>query len=298
MRILVTGAGGLVGSALVPCLRTHGHGVTRLVRSRRPRGDEVRWDPIGGTIDPASLEGFDAVIHLAGESIASGRWTPEVKARIRDSRVRGTRLLCETLARLDRPPHVLLSASAIGYYGDRGDEVLREESTAGSGFLSEVCRAWEAATEAAARKGIRVAHLRFGVVLSPAGGALAKMLPPFRLGAGGRLGNGRQFMSWITINDAINAIVHVLKTDALIGPVNVVAPAPERNADFTRALGRALGRPTPLPVPALALRLLLGEMAGALLLSSARVEPARLLSTGFAFRTPYLRDALTHLLGC
>jgi uncharacterized protein (TIGR01777 family) len=297
MRILVTGAGGLIGSALVPSLATGGHSVVRLVRSGRTRGAQVRWDPMEGTIDQAPLEGLEAVIHLAGEGIASGRWTPQVKARIRESRVRGTRLLAETLARLNRPPRVLLCASAIGYYGDRGDEVLGEESPAGQGFLAEVCRAWEAAAQAAEKNEIRVACLRFGVVLSPAGGALSRMLPPFRMGLGGRLGSGRQFMSWIAIDDVVGAILHALENESIRGPVNVVAPNPERNGDLTRVLGRAVGRPTPFPVPGAVLRLLLGEMADALLLASARVRPERLLATDFVFRTPRLPEALAHLLG-
>lgn len=298
MKVLVTGASGLVGSALVPLLTAGGHTVARLVRSPpRPSVAEVQWNPETGIREIASLEGMDAVVHLAGENIAGGRWTAERKARIRDSRVTGTRTLCETLARLARPPKVLVSASAIGYYGDRGGEVLRETSAPGLGFLPEVCRAWEEATEPAAQKGIRVVLLRIGVVLSPAGGALAKMLFPFKLGAGGIIGSGQQYMSWIGLDDIIGAIHHTLMTDALQGPVNVVAPRPVTNRDFTKTLGRVLGRPTLFPLPAFAARLAFGEMADALLLASTRVEPARLMAANYAFRHPDLEGALRHLLG-
>lgn len=298
MKVLVTGASGLVGSALVPLLTAGGHTVARLVRSPpRPSVAEVQWNPETGIREIASLEGMDAVVHLAGENIAGGRWTAERKARIRDSRVTGTRTLCETLARLARPPKVLVSASAIGYYGDRGGEVLRETSAPGLGFLPEVCRAWEEATEPAAQKGIRVVLLRIGVVLSPAGGALAKMLFPFKLGAGGIIGSGQQYMSWIGLDDIIGAIHHTLMTDALQGPVNVVAPRPVTNRDFTKTLGRVLGRPTLFPMPAFAARLAFGEMADALLLASTRVEPARLMAANYAFRHPDLEGALRHLLG-
>jgi uncharacterized protein (TIGR01777 family) len=297
MNILVTGSSGLIGSALLPFLTTGGHQVTRLVRSQ-PRAGEmaVRWDPDAGALDPKSLEGVDAVVHLAGENIAA-RWTAAKKRQIRDSRVKGTRLLSDTLARLETPPKVLVCASAIGYYGDRGEEVLTEESAAGSGFLAEVCRAWEGAAEPARQKGIRVVHLRFGVVLSPAGGALAKMLPPFRLGLGGPLGHGRQYMSWIAIDDAVGAIQHALNVAALQGPTNAVAPSPVTNQQFTKTLGKVLGRPTLFPMPAFAARLMFGEMADELLLASARVQPTKLLSTGYAFRYPDLEAALRHLLG-
>ena len=292
MNILVTGASGLVGSALVPSLTADGHRITRLVRSQpRPGAAEVRWDPESGSVDAAGLEGMDAVVHLAGENIASGRWTAERKARIRDSRVTGTRILCEALAGLAQPPKVLVSASAIGYYGDRGDELLREERAPGSGFLPDVCRAWEAATQPAEQKGIRVTPLRTGVVLSPHGGALAKMLLPFKWGLGGVIGSGTQYMSWISLDDVVGAIHHALTTDALRGPVNIVAPHPVTNSVFTKTLGQVLGRPTLLPMPAFAARLAFGEMADALLLASARVEPARLTASKYAFRYPQLRCA-------
>ncbi len=297
MRVFVTGSTGLVGSALVPRLKVAGHSVTRLVRGIPAAGeDAVRWDPAAGSLDQAALEGADAVVHLAGENIAAGRWNEDKKSRIRDSRVRGTRLLAETLAKCGRPPSVLVAASAIGYYGDRGDEKLTEDSPAGHGFLAEVCRDWERATEPAAAKGIRVVNLRFGVILSAGGGALARMLMPFRMGVGGRVGSGRQWMSWIALEDALGAVLHVLSHESLRGPVNAVSPDPVTNLHFTKALGRVLARPTILPMPAFAARLALGQMADELLLASARVEPARLLASGFAFTHPDLESALRHLL--
>lgn len=295
MNVLVTGSTGLIGSALVSSLAAGGHRVTRLVRSQAGEGS-VRWDPEAAVLNAADLEGLEAVVHLAGENIAARRWTDEQKARIRDSRVKGTRLLCEALARLAQPPKTLICASAIGYYGDRGEEVLREESAPGTGFLPEVCREWEGAAEPARQKGMRVVHLRFGVVLSPAAGALGKMLFPFRMGAGGVIGSGGQYMSWIALDDAVGAIHHALGTGALEGPVNAVSPHPVTNREFTKALGRVLRRPTIFPMPAFAARIAFGEMADALLLASARVEPARLLATGYAFRYPELEGALRHLL--
>ncbi len=298
MKVLVTGASGLVGSALVPFLTTGGHRVTRLVRSQpRPSVAEMQWDPAAGIQDLTSLEGMDAVVHLAGENIASGRWTVARKARIRDSRVTGTRTLCEALARLSQPPKVLVSASAIGYYGDRGAEALWENSAFGTGFLPEVCRVWEEATQPAVQTGIRVVLLRIGIVLSPTGGALAKLLLPFKLGLGGILGSGKQYMSWIALDDVVGAVNHALVTDTLRGPVNAVAPFPVTNGEFTRTLGRVLGRPTVFPVPAFAARLAFGEMADELLLASTRVEPKRLLATQYTFRCPELDGALRHVLG-
>jgi uncharacterized protein (TIGR01777 family) len=242
------------------------------------------------------LEGLDAVVHLAGENVA-GRWTRAKKARIRDSRVRGTRLLAEALARSRRPPKVLACASAVAYYGDRGEEVLRESSPPGRGFLAEVCRAWESATAPAAERGIRVVNLRFGLVLSRAGGALGRMLPVFRVGLGGRLGDGRQYWSWVALDDCVAAIGHALASQGLAGGVNVVAPHPVTNAELTAALGGVLSRPAPLAVPAFAARLAFGEMAREVLLASARVEPARLLAGGFRFRFGRVRPALEHVLG-
>jgi uncharacterized protein len=280
MKILVTGAGGLVGSALMPELTAAGHDVTRLSHSQA-------WP---------NLEGHDAAVHLAGDNIASGRWTPDKKARIRDSRVQMTQQLCEALARLVPPPRVAVCASAIGYYGNRGNEILREESAPGADFLAEVCRDWEEATKPAMDAGIRVVHLRFGVVLSAAGGALVKMLAPFKLGLGGVIGDGRQWMSWMTLDDAIAVIVRALSDETLRGPVNVVTPQPVTNREFTKALGRVLHRPAFCPLPAFAARLALGEMADALLLSSQRVEPAKLVARGYSFRFPRLDGALRHVL--
>jgi hypothetical protein len=297
MHVAVTGSRGLVGSALIPFLTTGGHRVTRLVRGAATGPDEAAWDPGRGLIEPTRLNGVDAVIHLAGENIATGRWTPARKAEIRRSRVDGTRSLCDALIRLPQPPKVLVTASAIGFYGDRGAQALTEESEPGKGFLPDVCREWEAAAEAASRVGIRVVSLRFGMILSPAGGALRKMLLPFRLGMGGRIGNGEQFTSWIALDDAIGTLHHALCEDALHGPVNAVAPNPVSNAEFTRTLARVLRRPTLLPVPAFAARLAFGEMADALLLAGARVMPARLQSSGYRFRFPELEGALRHLLG-
>ncbi len=298
MKVLVSGSTGLIGSALVRGLSADGHAITPVVRpSAKGRPDGVLWDPEAGTLDINGLEGHDAVVHLAGENIAGDRWTPERKARIRDSRVGGTRLLCDSLRRLDRPPRVLVCASATGYYGNRGREVLREESPPGEGFLAEVCREWEAATEGAARKGVRVVNLRIGMVLSPEGGALAKMLPAFRAGAGGRIGNGEQYMSWIALPDLVGVIRHALSSASLDGPVNAVAPQPVTNREFTKTLGRVLGRPTVALLPAFAARLLFGEMAEELLLSGARVEPAKLLSSGYRFLHPELEGALRGMVG-
>src|SRR5215510_842164 len=296
MNILVTGSSGLIGTALVSSLTISGHEVTRLVR-RQPTSDEkaVHWDPMAGTIDASAIEGADAVVHLAGENIAE-RWTAAKKANIRNSRVKGTQLLCETLAHLSSPPKVLVSASAIGYYGDRGETILTDDSPPGRGFLAEVCRDWEAATEPARQQGMRVIQLRLGVVLSAAGGALAKMLPPFRLGLGGVLGSGRQYVSWIALDDVVGAIQHAIVTQALQGPTNAVAPRAVTNQEFTKTLGKVLGRPTAIPLPAFAARLMFGEMADELLLAGARVQPAKLLASGYQFRHPELEGALRHVL--
>ncbi len=295
MRILVSGSHGLVGSALIPELKGRGHQVAELVREA-PRDGEIFWNPEDGKLDATALSGFDTVIHLAGEPIAAKRWTAEQKAKIRDSRVRGTTLLAEAVANLPAPPKTFLSASAIGYYGDRGGEALTEESPAGSGYLPEVCKAWEEATLSAARKGIRVVLLRTGIVLSPAGGALAKMLPPFRMGIGGSLGSGKQYMSWISLDDEVGAILHALDTPPIRGPINLVCPRPVTNTEFTKALGGALKRPTIFPMPAFAVRLAFGEMGETLLLASTRVEPKRLLTSNYRFRYPDLDAALRHLL--
>lgn len=297
MTIAVTGSSGFIGSALVPFLTRAGHRVIRLVRSEPKAGEAaVRWDPESGALDTRVLEALDGVVHLAGENIA-GRWTEAKKRRIRESRVKGTRVLCEALERLERPPRVLACASAIGYYGSRGDELHDEASTSGSGFLAEVCRAWEAAAAPAVRRGIRVVHLRIGMVLATDGGALAAMLTPFRLGVGGPLGSGAQYVSWITRDDLLGAIQHTLTTGELRGPVNAVAPHSVTNREFTRTLGRVVGRPAVLPMPAFAARLAFGEMADEVLLASARVAPRKLQASGYAFRDPDLERALRRVLG-
>ncbi|HYK91395.1 MAG TPA: TIGR01777 family oxidoreductase [Acidobacteriota bacterium] len=297
MRILVSGASGLIGSALLPHLAARGHETSRLVRaSSKARVAGVVWDPSAGVLDATSLEGFDAVVHLAGENIAGGRWTADKKRKILESRSKGTQLLGGTLSRLAQPPRVLVSASAIGFYGDRGPDVMREDSPPGKGFLPEVCTAWEAATRPAALKGIRVVTLRIGIVLSTAGGALKQMLPPFRLGLGGKIGSGRQFMSWITLDDLVGVLHHSIENDSLSGAVNAVAPNPVTNIEFTRTLGHTLSRPTILPLPAFAARLVLGEMADELLLSSTRVEPAKLIAADFHFEHSELEPALRHVL--
>jgi uncharacterized protein (TIGR01777 family) len=298
MNVLVSGSTGLIGSALVPFLTTGGHRVVRLVRSLDRAGENaVYWNPAEQQLDVSRLEGMDAVVHLAGENIAARRWNAEQKARIRNSRVESTMLLCQALGQLKNPPRVLVAASAVGYYGSRDDSWLEETSTAGDGFLAGVCREWEAATKPAASAGIRVVNLRLGVVLSPAGGALASMLTPFRLGLGGRIGSGGQFMSWIALDDVLGAIYHALATPEAQGPVNAVAPHPVTNREFSKTLGRVLWRPTLFPLPAFAARLAFGEMAEELLLASARVNPGALLGTGYPFRFPTLEPALRHLLG-
>lgn len=297
MKVLVSGSTGLVGRAMVPSLQAAGHQVVRLVRTPGAVGENtIPWDPAAGQIDAAALEGLDAVIHLAGENIAARRWNEEQKARIRDSRVRGTRLLSEALARCQRRPSALLAASAIGYYGERGDAWVTESCAPGTGFLADVCQEWEAATRPAADAGLRVVNLRIGVILSRDGGALAKMLTPFRMGVGGRMGSGRQYMSWVALDDVVGAIEHCLDRQDLRGPINVVAPEPVTNYEFTKTLGRVLGRPTILPMPGFAARLALGEMADELLLASTRVAPRVLLNSGYAFRWPNLEGALRHLL--
>ena len=297
MDVLVSGSSGLVGSALVSALGDEGHQVRRLTRSggSSPEGG-VRWDPSSGMIDAAGLEGVDAVVHLAGENIV-GRWTAAKKARIRDSRVEGTYLLSGALAKLSTSPKVMVCASATGYYGDRGNELLTEESAPGHNFLAGVCQEWEAAADPAREAGVRVVHMRFGIVLSTEGGALATTLPIFKLGGGGRIGSGRQYQSWITLDDVVGAVFHALSTDSLSGPVNVTVPDPPTNIEYTKTLGRVLGRPTVFPLPAPVARLVLGEVADELLLASQRIEPARLKESGYSYRYPQLEGAFRHLLG-
>jgi hypothetical protein len=302
MKVIVTGSTGLVGRALVRSLLADGHTVTRLVRGaaqqfRAPGTAAVEWNPDGGTIDAAALEGHDAAIHLAGENVGEGRWDEEKKRRIIESRVKGTTLLAGALAGLSAKPKVLVSASATGFYGDRGAEILREESASGDDFLSEVCREWEKATLQASQAGVRVVHLRIGVVLAGEGGALQKMLPPFKLGVGGKIGSGSQYMNWITLEDLIGVVRRAIEDESLRGPVNAVAPQQVTNEEFTKALGRALGRPTFLAVPAFAARLAFGETADALLLASTRVEPARLKEIGYEFKHPEIEGAMRAVLG-
>ena len=313
MKILITGSSGLIGSALRAYLGAHGHDAIPLLRERTStvvpfHGDDSRvpcdqisrmlprWNPRAGTLDWNGVGPFDAVVHLAGENIASGRWTRFKKDRILRSRVDGSRLLARSLASLPEKPRVLIAASAVGIYGNRGDEPIDETSSPGEGFLAETCVQWERAMDAAAEAGIRVVHLRLGMVLSSCGGALAKLLPLFRFGLGGRLGNGAQIMSWVSIDDVMEAIVFAMEHPSLYSPVNLVSPHPTTNRAFTKALADALHRPTLLPVPAQLLRLALGEMADELLLGSACVAPTRLLESGYHFRHPDLREALENLL--
>lgn len=294
MKILVTGSNGFIGSPLVRSIEADGHRVMRLVRRPAQRPDEIQWDPATDWLDTGCLNGADAVIHLAGESI-KGRWTASKRNAILDSRVRATSLLAQAMVAMANPPRAFLCASAAAY-GDRGNEVLTEASEPGRGFLADVCRAWEAATMPAAQRGIRTVNLRFSLVLDSAGGALASMLTPFRMGLGGRIGNGRQYWSWIALEDAVGAVKHVLVTESMTGPVNIVSPNPATNRQFTKALGRALGRLTVLPVPAAVMRLVLGQMADELLLASARAIPNKLLESGFTFRHPEIAEALRAIL--
>lgn len=296
-KVAVTGASGLVGRELVPTLRRSGFDILRLVRRAPGAADEVRWDPVAGVIDTQRLEGITGAVHLAGDNVASGRWTDAKKVKIRESRIRGTALLAGALAELSPKPRVLVSASAIGYYGARGDEPLAESATQGAGFLASVCGEWEAAAAVAREAGIRVVHPRIGIVLAPRGGALAKMKVPFLLGVGGRIGDGTQYMSWITLEDLVSALVFALRRDELEGPVNFVSPTPVTNADFTATLGRVLQRPTLFPVPKFALRLGAGaDMANEMLIGGARVVPASLHAHGFRWEHTTLEPALRSLL--
>jgi hypothetical protein len=296
MNILVTGATGLIGAELAPFLIKNKHRVIRMVRKTQAAADEVQWNPVTQTLDTEALEGVDAVVHLAGENIATGRWTAGKKRRIRESRIQGTRFLAQSLARLFDPPKLFISVSAIGYYGNRGEEQLDEESDPGTGFLPELCAEWEAATAPAVMRGIRVVIPRIGMVLNTRGGALARMLPIFRLGIGGRIGSGRQYMSWITIEDLVGIIDHAIRNESLNGPVNAVTPNPVTNQEFSTTLGRVLSKPVPFTLPALAARIAFGQMADELLLASARVIPVRLNDTGYKFKLPQLEGALHHAL--
>jgi uncharacterized protein (TIGR01777 family) len=293
-RILVSGVSGPIGAALLPSLKTGGYDVVRLVRGPAKGGEQISWDP-SKPIAPDAVSGFDAVIHLAGETIV-GRWTAAKKARIHDSRVVGTNNLARALAQAKDKPQVFVCSSAIGYYGNRGDELLSEASAPGSGFLPDVCREWEAATQAAAAAGIRTVHMRTGVVLSPKGGALGKMLTPFKMGVGGKIGDGRQWMSWIDVQDMVGAMHHILKSDLLQGPVNMVAPKPVTNEEFTETLASVLSRPAIFPLPAFVVKLAFGEMGETVLLGSQRVEPTQLVMSGYPFRFSSLRASLESML--
>jgi uncharacterized protein len=294
VKTLISGANGLVGSALLTFLKQKNHQIVRLVRTSAQSSDEISWDPQATSFDSHRIQGFDAVIHLAGESIGEGRWTAEKKRRIHDSRVQGTRILSEAIANLPDPPKVFITASAQGYYGDRAADVLLEDEPAGNDFLARVCVEWEAATQPAKSRGIRVLHLRSGLILSKNGGALPRMLVPFRFGVGGKIGTGRQYWSWIAIDDHVRVIDFLLNSDSLSGPINLCTPNAVTNAEFTQALGKVLCRPTIFPLPAAVARTILGEMADALLLSSIRMQPAQLLNHGFQFLYPDLEEALYH----
>lgn len=296
MNIVIAGASGAIGSALVPELRGVGHTVQRLVRRTEQSPDEIAWDPEAGEIDVGRLEGVDALINLSGENVGAGRWTAARRERILRSRVDATRTLVVALAKLKRKPAVFLSASAVGFYGDRGDEVLTETSRIGQGFLPEVCLAWETHAEGAVRSGVRTVLMRFGVVLMRRGGALAKMLPLFRLGLGGRLGSGQQWMSWIGIDDLIGAVQQALRDTRCTGAINFVAPGAVTNVEFTQTLGRVLRRPAVLPGPAWVLRAVFGRMADEALLASARAAPKRLGEVGYNFRHPTVESALRAVL--
>jgi uncharacterized protein (TIGR01777 family) len=296
MKILVSGSSGFIGKAFLPFATTAGHQIVRLLRTD-PGEKDTWWNPIDKEIDAGALDGIDGVVHLAGENLGARRWTAAKKERIKTSRVNGTRFLCETLAAASRPPKVLVSASAIGFYGNRGDGILTEESGAGEGFLSQVAREWEEATEPCKRRGIRVVNLRIGVVLSPTGGVLEYLLPVFSSGAGGVVGSGKQYVSWIAMDDLLRVILRVLEDESFAGSVNAVAPNPVTNEELTKTLGYVLGRPSLMRVPAFALKLALGEAAEETVLASARVVPKRLLDADFHFRYPHLETALRHSLG-
>ncbi len=296
-RVFITGASGLVGSALGQMLRRDGHEVVPMSRSSTGDGKQAMvWNPKEGQLDPADLEGADVIVHLAGESIAAARWTDRKKQAIRDSRVNGTQLLSHAIASMQRKPAVFICASAIGMYGSRGDEILDESSTHGSGFLADVCREWEAACQPIRDAGVRVVNARFGMVLSGDGGALKAMLTPFRLGVGGVVGSGKQWWSWVSLKDATRAIIFSMEHDSIEGAMNVVSPNPVTNREFTKSLGRVLSRPTVLPLPAFAAKMMMAEMADELLLASARVQPRVLAEAGFTFSLTELEPALREAL--
>ena len=296
MKTAIAGASGLVGSALIPVLQRDGHEITRLVRSA-PKAGEIEWHPNQDVLNANDFEGFDVIVNLAGENIAGGRWTDDQKRKIRDSRVNGTHLLSEAIAKLARKPKVFVCASATGIYGDRGDEKLDEQSESGGGFLAGVCREWEKATEPASKAGVRVVNLRYGPILARDGGMLAKLLTPFKMGMGGKVGSGKQYISWVSLEDAVRATKFAIDEEAIRGPLNVVSPNPVTNEEFTKTLGHVLNRPTALAMPAFAARLAFGEMADEMLLASQQVLPKRLHSTGFQFELPELERAMRRYVG-
>lgn len=295
MKILISGSSGLVGTALTLFLQAKGHELLSLTRSKN-RESSIYWKPEEGLLDPEILNTVDAVIHLAGENLANKRWSPAQKRKILDSRVMGTQLLAETIANAEKPPKIWISASAVGFYGNSGDQFVDENSPAGTGFLADVCKRWEAATQKAENASARVVHLRTGMVLSSEGGALKKMLPPFRMGVGGQIGDGRQYISWILLEDMVHAIDHILNHDSLSGAVNLVTPEPVTNQQFTKTLGAVLHRPTLFPLPAFMAKILFGEMANELLLSGTRALPTKLLESGYSFLYPKLTEGVEHLL--
>lgn len=297
MKVLISGGSGLVGSALTQSLRADGHSVFHFVRpGRTPAPGDVRWDPSQATVDVPALEGYDAIVHLSGASISGGRWTEQRKKELRSSRVDSTRVLVDSLERLKQPPRVFVCASAIGYYGSRGDELLTESSGCGNDFLALLCRAWEGEAARAAARGVRTVMARFGVVLATQGGALPRMLTPFKLGVGGRLGSGKQWMSWVALEDVVQILRTAIADQKMQGPVNLVAPQPVQNAEFTRVLAKVLHRPAIFPAPAIALRLVLGQMADGLLLASQRVQPEKLTASGYMFHHESLQPALQAIL--
>lgn len=296
MKIAIAGASGLVGSALIPILQSHGNQTTRLVRSS-PKPGEIEWHPNQDEVSPESLEGFETIINLAGENIAGGRWTDEQKRKIRDSRINGTHLLSKAIAKMNSKPGAFICASATGIYGDRDDETLDEQSESGGGFLAGVCREWEQATEPASKAGVRVVNLRLGPILARDGGMLSKLLTPFKMGMGGKVGSGKQYISWVALDDAVNAIKLAIDDKSIQGPINIVSPNPVRNEEFTKTLGHVLNRPTALAMPAFAARLAFGEMADEMLLASQKVIPKRLTAAGFQFQYPQLEAAMRKYIG-
>ena len=295
MKVAVTGSSGLIGTSLVSFLSKKDIVVSKILREN-PEDDDISWKPEDGDWNSAFSGGVDGIVHLAGESVASGKWTRKKKEKIRNSRIEGTKRLCEHILKLPTPPSVLVCASAIGYYGNRGVEFLNEGSSRGSGFLPDVCLGWEEAAESVSKAGIRVVNVRFGIVLSKDGGALAKMMTPFKIGMGGKIGSGTQYMSWVAMDDVTGAIYHTLITESLKGPVNVTAPNPVTNKEFTNTLGEVLKRPAVVPIPAFAAKLAFGEMANDLLLASTKVAPKRLSDSGYKFQYPELENALKHVL--